>query len=339
MKEIPNLDRQILKKFLEGDCTVDELRVISKYLDNAESNEILHQLIIENTEKDWKEAISKTPVIDKQMLNWQKDFVYLKGDDKIFKTDYSVTFNYFKYAAAVIGFLIGIYYLSLHYLNSKNNYSQLALVESKSNSGEVITIQLADSSLIYLNAKSKLKYPTNFKNKTREVYLEGEAFFDIKHKANQPFIVHTEKLTIQVLGTSFDIKTFKNEKEVSVSVASGLVGVKGNDINLNKTQMLKFGKKLIFNKLSNAITESNIDTADINFWVDGTLLFDNESLENIALDLERWYGISIKFENENLRQLHLNLKQKNEPIETVLKALSISGNFSYTIEGKQVKLK
>ncbi|RKR83376.1 FecR family protein [Mucilaginibacter gracilis] len=212
----------------------------------------------------------------------------------------------------------------------------LKLATASTHAGEMKIITLSDGSRITLNNQTSIKYPEEFNQNTREVFLTGEAFFEVKHDANKPFRVHTDKLAVQVLGTSFNIQAYPDESGLDVAVASGKVGVFANGARDGKTYMLLPGQQLSYNRKNLAFSPSTIATAAIIAWQKGTLVFKNEKLEAIARRLERFYGVKIRFKNKKLMATELSLKANNLSLESVMKALGSAGEFNYSIKNKQV---
>lgn len=232
----------------------------------------------------------------------------------------------------ILSMIAGIFYF-----NNKNHYwaSPIAFREMATGSSDIKVIILGDGTKITLNRKSRLKYPVSFGGRTREVFLSGEAFFEVTHNPKRPFKVHTDKLDIQVLGTSFNIQASGVDKELSVSVASGKVGVTPTKAKI-KTYMLVTGDQLSYNRSTGKFSQSRVDVANIKAWQTGTFIFRNETLENITHQLERYYKVSILFKNKSLLTKQISLKVKNQRIDTVMKALSISAEFRYRIDGNKV---
>ncbi|MNK15186.1 fec operon regulator FecR [compost metagenome] len=225
----------------------------------------------------------------------------------------------------------------LFYFNNKSHYwaPPTTLREMTTGTTEIKVITLGDGTKITLNRKSRLKYPSSFSGKTREVFLIGEAFFEVTHNPKRPFKVHTDKLDIQVLGTSFNIQASGVDKELSVSVASGKVGVTPTKAKI-KTYMLVTGDQLSYNRSTGKFSQSLVNVANIKAWQTGKFIFRNETLENIAHQLERYYKATILFKNKSLLTKQISLKVKNQSIDTVMKALSISAEFRYRIEGNRI---
>ncbi|TKC08084.1 DUF4974 domain-containing protein [Pedobacter polaris] len=202
--------------------------------------------------------------------------------------------------------------------------------------GEMKTITLTDGSKITLNTQSRLQYPTNFNDQTREVYLVGEAFFDIAHNTKKPFKVHTERLNVQVLGTSFNISAYKEDKEIAVAVATGMVGVTSKNDSKGTAYLLLPGEELIYHNAGGTINKSKREIADIGSWDRGKFVFENETLANITRRLQRHYQVKFFFKNTSISQKQISLTTSNQNISIVMKAMSIAGGFHYSINGNEI---
>lgn len=231
----------------------------------------------------------------------------------------------------IIAVLAGIFYFN------SNKPRPATFQEMTTQTGEMKMVTLADGTRITLNNESKLKYPDTFNGKIREVYLTGEAFFDVVHNSSQPFKVHTDQLDIQVLGTSFNVKAYLEDQELSVAVATGKVGVLSIAAK-TKAYMLLPGDHLGYNRSTGKFIQSKVDAVNIMAWQKGIFIFKDETLENITRQLGRYYKINFKFNNKSLLTKQISMKIKKQSISTVIKALSISGEFQYKLEGDQVTI-
>lgn len=159
-------------------------------------------------------------------------------------------------------------------------------------SGERKLLTLADGSRVYLNGGSALHFPEQF-GRQRIVRLEGEAFFEINRDSTRPFVVQTGNISTTVLGTSFNIAAEKEHTGVIVSVKTGKVQVAVNNNGHTKpeTVQLRPGMQAIYNEQQNQLSVSDIPIANAGSWKDNLLVFDNASLEEICLALERKYGV------------------------------------------------
>jgi ferric-dicitrate binding protein FerR (iron transport regulator) len=151
-------------------------------------------------------------------------------------------------------------------------------------------INLPDGSTVILNQNSKLEYPPDFSSNTRDVYLNGEAFFDIKHNPSKPFIVHTGSISTKVLGTAFNIHAYRSQKFVEVTVTRGKVEVKSNEKLLG---VLQKNEQLIFNIASEVYAKKTVSTEPVIAWRKNELYFDDITFAEAALVLSNRYHIPL----------------------------------------------
>ena len=220
--------------------------------------------------------------------------------------------------------------------------------------GSKSKIQLPDGTMVWLNADSKVVYDENFRGDFREVHLEGEAFFDVVKDKARPFIIHTKAIDIKVLGTAFNVRAYETERSTETSLFRGEVEVTLHS-NPEKRIVLKPNEKLLVNnkipqliaggnkkKGKLHVTEPNITIANVHFedkdssaletlWIKNKLVFDAESLEQVAQKIERWYDAKVIINNEELKHMEYSGIFDNESVEQVIEALHITGNFNYKI--------
>ncbi|HKO80755.1 MAG TPA: FecR domain-containing protein, partial [Chitinophagaceae bacterium] len=216
------------------------------------------------------------------------------------------------------GLGIGAYKL---FINPKRvDTVQADLVQKQNAKGVKSTIELADGSKIWLNADSKVQYPALFNGNTREVYLNGEAFFDIAKNPSKPFIIHLSNGTVRVLGTSFNIKAYDNEPVVETSVATGKVAFIPRLKNNRKadTVFLTPNNKVVYRldeeKIITAVTVSEEDKA----WTEGKMIFRAMLFKEIAVELERNFGKKVVFNNEEVRNYRLTGSFQNNTLAEIL---------------------
>lgn len=203
--------------------------------------------------------------------------------------------------------------------------------------GQRKLLTLSDGSRVWLGNASTIRYPKDFQTDTREVVLEGHAFFEVTPDAERPFYVHTDELTIRVLGTSFDVKHYPGDAERTVTVASGKVSVA--PAHSQQAWALEKGQQVMYYP---ATKSGDLKAADLSValsWKDGELIFRDKPLEEIRIQLERWYGVDIRITSDLLKNRKLSLSVKNEPLETVLKMLAIAGEFHFEIDEKTVNIR
>jgi ferric-dicitrate binding protein FerR (iron transport regulator) len=190
-----------------------------------------------------------------------------------------------------------------------------------------ITVGLPDGgTMVMLNRNSTLTYPSKFKDNTRVVELEGEAFFDVARDETKPFIVKTGIAEIKVLGTSFNVITGKTDNEVEVFVESGKVEVK----NLSTDEVLTLEKGII-GVVSDIGSKTMVNT-DVNYtaWSTETLIYEGTELREVFEDIKRVYGTDIKVTNDSIYGFPLSTDFNNQPVELVVKIICATFNLDYT---------
>ncbi len=196
--------------------------------------------------------------------------------------------------------------------------------------GECV-VSLADSSKVWLNADSKLKYPTRFAGNERGIELEGEAYFEVKH-GDKPFIVHTPAGDVKVLGTSFGIRVYEQE-EMLTTLVTGKVLYRGQD-----SVLLEPGEQAVVS-LDGKVWKREVEVDEYVGWKDGVYVFDRQPLGNIMRNFERWYGVTIVYMQPDLKNVPFTgYIKRYDKINTFLKLLESTGELSYKIDSKNIIL-
>jgi transmembrane sensor len=198
-------------------------------------------------------------------------------------------------------------------------------------------IVLPDNSTVILSGGSSLKYTKNFDGDSREIILDGEAFFDVVHLVKKPFIVKTGKISTVVLGTSFNIKAYHADKKVAVTVLTGKVGMVANITG--KNQLVKYlvkNEQININTQSGLYTFNTADAAAITSWTVNNFAFYNTAFKDIAASLEHHYGVKIDFTEADMGNIRLTSKLKNLPLTQVMDNLCALSGLAYTQKNKQL---
>ncbi len=259
--------------------------------------------------------------------------------------------------------IVAVIFGSFYYYKTNDPLQNHTVAKSEicTKNGSRTKVQLPDGTSVWLNSSSKLTYDNqNFGDKIREVSLVGEAYFDVVKNAAKPFIIHTAKMDIKVLGTAFNVKSYPGDKTTETSLIHGSVEVTLKD--REEKILLKPNEKLIFNTLQNKPEKINTVSAKLNVvekekpiielshltiypidnsivetaWMENKLVFRNETLEDIALKMERWYGVSIVISNENLKKELITGSFEKETIYQALKALQFTNKFTYIIKNDKI---
>lgn len=203
--------------------------------------------------------------------------------------------------------------------------------------GQQVRFTLPDSSVVYLGGGSKLKYPKEFAGKTRTVFLDGEAFFDVVHQNEHPFTVTTGDITTVVLGTSFNIKAYGPEEQIAVTVKTGKVAVMAKTKGHNEViRYLLPDDQISINTQNGIYTFSKTDADDVISWIRHDLIFHNTALKEIATSLEHHYGVEIEFTDPELSKVRLTAKFRNMSLTETMENLTILSGLAYTQSGNHL---
>ncbi|WP_242202767.1 FecR family protein [Aestuariivivens insulae] len=210
--------------------------------------------------------------------------------------------------------------------------------------GQTFELLLSDGTVVHLNAGTSIKYPVKFlKGYSRDVFLEGEAYFDVAKDKKHRFVVNNKGVNVEVYGTKFNVSTYPEDEVTDVVLVEGSVSMykTGEQVDSQEQAkvMLKPGIKGSFNKKDKAIETKPVITSIYTSWIHGELVFRDMTFENILKKLERRYNVSITIENKVFAQEVFNASFKDVPIEKVLEYLKITYNIDYTINNNYITIK
>lgn len=195
--------------------------------------------------------------------------------------------------------------------------------------GKRTDLMLSDGTRIFLNSGSRVIYPVKFNKKKREIYIQGEAYLEVIHHADWPFIVKTNHIKVKDLGTEFDIKSYADEDNTSVILVKGSIQtiIKSKKILMHRGELLTLAHK------SGNTSIKNVDTSDYVSWKDGWLICNNECLESIATKLSRYFNVNIQFQDPKIKDFtmsgKLDLKSECSQVLDIIK-------FSAPIDYKEI---
>ncbi len=223
-----------------------------------------------------------------------------------------------------------------YFLVSSPKNEGISLVKINCPTGARTEFQLPDGSKGVLNSKSTLEYATNFINK-RVVHLTGEAFFSVVKSQGEKFNVLTDRINVEVLGTKFSVMSYKDQSNEEVVLKSGSVKVFGIKKN-EPLSLLVPDQQFTLDKDKNQFFVKKVNANALTSWVDGKLDVDNERFEDVAKRLSRWYDVQIEIEGAKLKEYRYYGTFENEPLNEVLRLLSITAPIKYH-EIKRVQYK
>lgn len=248
------------------------------------------------------------------------------------KTRYLNTF--IKVAAAVvIGLFIGFYITSI------KNSQEPVYYAAHSPRGSVSEMVLPDGSIIFLNSDSRIKYSIDGEKGIREVFLNGEAWFEVEKNKKKPFVVHTPLYDVNVTGTQFNIKAYDSDNKVTTTLEEGKVIIQSTEnFRLAENITLKPGEQVVLDKDSRELTIKTVNTKWFTSWKDNKLIFVNMNMKEFIVILERKYGVDIEVKNKAILDVHVDCTIKNETIIEILEIVKKTLPVNYEIVGQKIEI-
>lgn len=240
-------------------------------------------------------------------------------------------------AIFVLASLAGLYIYKANYVPEKPEAVVEAMKEIVMSKGKRGGVTLSDGTKVYLNADSKLLLPEVFSEDIREVELEGEAYFDVAKNPNKPFIIKTKGAVVQVLGTSFVIKNYKEDEAVQAVVEHGVVSLRPASKPVEEGVILTKGKLGRLDLKNNRLITEEVENLDEYLsWKEGFLVFNNATMKEVAQSLERKYDVQVAFDSNEIKDLRLTADFKTKAMDYVLKTISTSLDIDYKIQEKRI---
>jgi len=340
----------VTKEFL-SDISPEEQDELSRYLRNHDDKRKEHQLL----KQYWENRESRARDNERLFDHVLKKIAVAESNLNTGAQTRTRQGKWRKYTvAASVVLLLGLSFFYFHSNKLFFSFDKHELVTGLTKR----SITLTDGTAVTLNASSKLIYPKTGYGNQREVYLEGEAFFDVAKNEKYPFIIHTTDMDIKVLGTSFNVRAYTDEQKTETSLISGAI-----EISLpkhpNKKIRLNAKDKLILKKPQPSSVEDQVNNppvpalelAEITYykpkddttiietsWLQNKLAFKNEKFEDIAKRLEKHFGVSIGFESPKVKEYKFNGVFVHENIQEILYALHLAAPFGYRIQGKKIQI-
>ena len=348
----------LIKKYFQDNLSDIENRQLELWKNTNKLNQAIYKEILED------ESIKNAVITNKwenSSLGWQKILTKIKLPARKISFSRKLFYAVGGIAASIILFfsILSItQFIRLKEIQSPENYTSIY-----SPRGQRTSIILPDQSKVWLNSESLLKYPSNYNQKTRNVIIDGEAFFEVTNNIKKPFIVETNELKVKVYGTSFNVKAFSKEKYIETTLIKGKLsiipvnseGEESNEIFLKPEEKCIYEKstsEIISNpdkkpnsdanekKLEETIqskadnkpkimVKRNIDLEPEELWKDGKLIFKNETFSELAIKMERWFDVKIHFEDKIIKNYKFTGVFEKETINQAMEALRVSSQNSY----------
>jgi ferric-dicitrate binding protein FerR (iron transport regulator) len=320
--------REALRRFMDDKYSYNDYLTVSSYFKNQEEVEWKSYL-----EEEWNDlAVSENDdqEFDSVLKEIHRKIEYKEDNKETYSTTY---YHLFSRVAAILILPALITISVLSYFVFEKNYGDSSFAEIHAPKGTRVKFQLPDGSEGWLNSGSSIKYPVSFND--RKVEVSGEAWFDVVHKQSKVFRVITPYFDVKVMGTKFNVVSYDNEKTAQVILEQGKVSVLDKNSEL-KTE-LEPDQQVVFDKTKNKLTKSSIDSKVYTSWKDGTLVFRNAPMSEIAKRLERNFNAEIILHGEKLKASVFRLTFRDESLEEIFKELVDVAPIRYQIHRPEVQ--
>ena len=363
---------RLLDKYLDNDLSPYEEEEFSRILSDNDNREVILKLLNlqikdfevsqdETDNQDYDSTFKRVKLRIEKKTNIESENIIAYKRRMVRRIIVQVS----SFAAII---LVVLFLSRLFYFQEKNNTLIDTIKSDVSNSistpyGSISRILLADGTEIIVNAGSSINYNSGYNISNRTITLEGEAYFKVNSETELPFMVNAGTLSIKSIGTTFNIKAYPEEGAIETTLIEGVVEiVKKGEGNTEVKFELMPNQKAIFLKNSDAVTVRNIieidpaafhptsdtdksilvsksvDVNQITAWTNNELVIKSEELETLAIKLQRKYDVEFIFDDDKIKQYHFTGLLRNEPIEQVLFAISLSAPVNFKVDGKTVLL-
>lgn len=316
---------------LEGNLHGEELEQLTCWVAKSNDNARYYT----KTKDIWEASLADVSEITETENEWSRFLLRIKKDyqSNIFRYSSNTQIFYRFAAILIIGLVMGA--LVINYTLKK----EPIFITTVAPKGSVSQTILADSTIVYLNAGSQIRYSPESKNNKREVYLEGEAWFDVTFVTDKPFVVHTSMYNVNVTGTRFNVKSYKNDSQITTTLEEGEVIISSSDqFKLAENIVLKPGEQVVYDKNLHNIVVKNVNTKRFTAWKKNKLIFLNLSFKELIVLLERKYGVDIEVDDQEVLKYHYTGIIKHESILEILDIIKHTLPVQYRIDGQKIRI-
>lgn len=335
------MNKKIIDKFFTNQATPDETRKVLEWFESPEGKKYLQKrLDVDFGLMDRRELKELVPELESeklysaihQSMNKKKNVFSLHRRDWM---GYSI-----KAAAAIVVIAIA----SLFSIIQQQYVAEQQLAEQRpiifqTQGEENRNITLADGTEINLNENSKIIVSPDYLKGAREITLTGEAYFDVEHNPNQSFIIHANQSSVEVLGTAFNVRSIEDQKNVQVAVVEGKVSFRSRENGTESEQLSVLLSKNQYGYLdleNRAMDVDNLAVENYLAWKSGRFNFEELTLQQVCMQLNRLYEIQCEFAGDEIKDLKLTANFSNESVEKTMEVIALSLNINYEMKDENV---
>lgn len=302
------MDKDLLYRFFEGHSSLEEMKLIKEWSEaSEENNSLLHRE---------RKLFSAMILAGSTKQNSKKETGKRKN---YFIREFLKIASIIIITVSVTAFLFSI--------AQDKEMVNVAMQTITVPAGQRVNISLPDGSNVWLNAGTKMQYPLSFMKDKREVILDGEAYFEVAHNKDCPFIVHTHAMAVEVLGTTFDVEAYAAKNMFEASLISGKIKIHSLQ-NANSSIIMYPNQRATL--VDGKVAISNIDDYNVYRWREGLYCFKNKPFIDIMKDLEKYYDLEIRIEKNTAMDIALTGKFRiSDGLDYALRVLKKDVDFSY----------
>ncbi len=333
------MDLNSVEKFFANQTSPSQTRRVLEWFETQNGKNYLKKRI----DKDYDllnnhNLHSQVPELDSEML-------YKSIQNQIQKQSCVLSFkrtDWLGYAVKAVAAVLVIFTASV-FTVTHQQYVEEQVVEPEpvvfqTEDEQHREITLGDGTVVRMNSNSQISVSPEFMQGTREVTLSGEAYFDVEHDTEQPFIIHANQSSVEVLGTAFNVRSLSGEDNVQVAVMDGSVSF--NDVSQEKTQqhsiILSKGQYGFMDINEKSISVDDLAVENYLAWKSGRFVFEELTLQQVCTQLNRIYNVKCSFKEEGIRDLHLTANFSKESLGKTLSVIALSLNIGFEKDGDQV---
>ena len=310
----------LFEKYLRGESTAEETEALIDLIGSEDKFKEMLEVELMNADPTIDETIKKR-IFGKIRLETTREKSYL-----------SVNWRKAMQWAAI--FLLPVLSAFTVYYFTQRPQRNLQPTVITAQKGEKAEVVLPDGSNVWINSGSTLTYDKHFNGKERSVHLQGEAYFEVPENKKRPFIVHTKHMTVQALGTSFNVRSYETDSLATAVLLEGKVKVSAS----GKETILSVNERATFDKRKQTLLADRVEALNFIEWKNGNIYFSNQTYDEIARTLSRIYNVDIQFASEQLRPMRFSGTLGSSGIKNALDILSMTSPMAYEMKDTTIIL-
>ena len=327
------MTKELLEKYLNNHCSSYEVEEVMEWMKGQ-------SFFVESKkfgEVDWQRYKDKDRIVSDERLDNLLDKIHHKLNIEETRKTHVKNNELFSWISKIAAIILFPVLAFLFYTISENRTLTNQITTVYVDSLEVIApvgsrtvVELSDGSVVHLNYGSRIKYPQNFSGETRGVALTGEAYFEVAHNPDKPFVVSTGCIDVKALGTVFNVNAYPEDNNIATTLVSGrvVVGEFKNNGSFKTTSELIPGQHLIYNKKTGVVESGFEQIEKYIAWKDGKLVFENEPITEVARRLSRMFNVEIQIDKE-VEIYRYTVTFLDEPLFQILDLLASATPIKY----------